>query len=218
MFTHDTTAEPPGRGDYVQPTLGHGLRVWWAFYWRNTLLSIVAMFLVGILLRVSSAPLETRLYIIQYGQYVLSYLIAIFIIRVTMTKQFKRFRIGLVSTDDPAAEHFLSPTLKHTLQIWWTYSWRTAVFGAALALAMSVPMGFVTGAVTIISEPLGALFTQLIRLAIAGVVGLFVFYSNILDEEFGSFRVILLPRTEASSLASSATAPPVSQSTTNTPL
>ena len=28
---------------YIQPTLGHGLRIWWAFYWRNTLLSLIVM-------------------------------------------------------------------------------------------------------------------------------------------------------------------------------
>jgi hypothetical protein len=42
----------PGLDDYIQPNLGHGLRIWWAYYWPTTLITLVLSFLLGLAVRV----------------------------------------------------------------------------------------------------------------------------------------------------------------------
>lgn len=36
---------------YIQPNLGHGLRIWWAFYWPTTLIATILTVVVNIALR-----------------------------------------------------------------------------------------------------------------------------------------------------------------------
>jgi hypothetical protein len=48
-----------------------------------------------------------------------------------------------------------------------------------------------------------------VGIALGGAVGLFVIYSNILDEDFGDFRVCLLPRSEAKVAPATPAANPV---------
>jgi hypothetical protein len=62
--------------------------------------------------------------------------------------------------------------------MWWTYTWRGIVYLVVLLVATNVPLGFVTGAITVISPALGQAFSQLMGLVIAAAVGLFVIYSN----------------------------------------
>jgi hypothetical protein len=50
-------------------------------------------------------------------------------------------------------------------------------------------------------------------LVISGAVGLFVIYSNILDEDFGDFRVVLLPREPVPQNAAAAAPPAASPAT-----
>ena len=37
--------------NYVQPTLGHGLRIWWAFFWPTNLISMFLVIVVNFWLR-----------------------------------------------------------------------------------------------------------------------------------------------------------------------
>jgi len=39
--------------DYIQPTLNHGLRVWWAYYWPTSLISFVLIAMISVALRVA---------------------------------------------------------------------------------------------------------------------------------------------------------------------
>jgi hypothetical protein len=198
--------------DYIQPNLGHGLRIWWAFYWRNTLISVVLAFLLGMAIQpilnagtISYRPLSL---ILQYGSYVVSYAVALFVMHYILRKNFRSFRIGLVSNSDANLTPCLKPTLKRTLRVWWTYSWRTIVYLAILSVAANVPLGFVSGAVAVIYPPLGNAFVEFVRFVLAGAVGLFVIYSNILDEDFTDFRVSLLPRQPVGVVPAPPTNPP----------
>jgi hypothetical protein len=43
-------------GNYIQPNLGHGLRIWWAFYWRTALSAMVLAFGFNMELRLFLRP------------------------------------------------------------------------------------------------------------------------------------------------------------------
>ncbi|MGH9679980.1 MAG: hypothetical protein ACRD4Y_08515 [Candidatus Acidiferrales bacterium] len=112
-------------GNYIQPTLNHGLLIWWAFFWRNLLIS----FCVGVLLGVGLValaryiPLTTRRYVVAYSGYVIEYFVAIFVIYFIVRKKFRAFRIILTQQDGDSVK-LLEPTFGRTFRIWWTYTWR----------------------------------------------------------------------------------------------
>lgn len=185
--------------DYIQPNLGHGLRIWWAFYWRNTLVAVVLGLQLGgeaqWLVRRGVLSARTLPWFIQIGSLVLNYIPAIFVMYYVVRKRFRSFRIRLTSVGDDFGRE-LQPTPKRIFRIWWVYTWRTAVYVVALGFAMNVPMGFLAGVATAISPAFGRAFSVLLNLITAGAVGLFVIYSNILDEEIGDFSVGLVPNAE----------------------
>ncbi|MGC2831644.1 MAG: hypothetical protein WB994_18550, partial [Candidatus Acidiferrum sp.] len=89
MSNLPTMFEPPSisvpdsaLNDYIQPNLGHALRIWWAYYWPTMVIS----FLLGVLLRgvvrllyenfiISANPLVP---VVGYGPYVINYVVAFF--------------------------------------------------------------------------------------------------------------------------------------------
>lgn len=197
-------ALPPN--DYVQPTLGHGLRIWWAFYWRNQLIAIILGLQLGAAIQwlvvKGVVPVASRALLMQAGGILLNYIPASVVLYFVLRKNFRSFRIRLTPRNAVESRQELSLTPRRALRIWWTYTWRGIVYLVVLLVATNVPLGFVTGAITVISPALGQIFSQLIGLVIAGAVGLFVIYSNLLDEDIGDFHVGLVPRS---------TAPPVPQ-------
>jgi hypothetical protein len=194
----------PAEKYYVQPTLGHALRIWWAFYWRNTLISISILFAVGVVLAALKRyiPYSRIISLIPYISYVIEYTVAIFVIHFIARKKFRDFRIILTAQRDGSVD-ILEPTFRRTFRIWLTFAWRSVVYAIALSVAMYVPIGFLSGAVAVIFPPLAGLFNQFARSVVAGAVGLFTIYSNILDEDISGFRVSLAPR-DAISLPSEA--------------
>jgi hypothetical protein len=200
-------SSPPSFGDgpaapaestsssYVQPTLEHGLRIWWAFYWRNAVIAIVLSFQLGAAVQWLGAQgmlsLRMRPVFLQAGSYVLNFVPAIFVMYYIVRKRFRGFRIRLTSIGDPA--QVLEPTPRRVFRIWWTFTWRSIVYTIALSVAMTVPMGFVAGTAAAISPLFGRLFNIVQGVVVAGAVGLFVIYSNILDEEIADFSVSLAP-------------------------
>jgi hypothetical protein len=185
-------------GDYVQPTLGHGLRIWWAFYWRNQLIAII----LG--LQLSAAiqwlvirglvPIVSRMLLIQAGSILLNYIPASVVLYFVFKKNFRSFRIQLTPRGSVEASEELPLTPMRAFRIWWTYTWRGVVYLVVLLVATNVPLGFVTGAMTVVSPALGQAFSQFMGIVIAGAVGLFVIYSNLLDEDIGDFHVGLVSR------------------------
>ena len=197
MFGEDSARQPVStNSDYIQPNLGHGLRIWWAFFWRNTLISLILGFMLGIavVMLYKVIPFSKRHLVIFYGAYVVEYVVAIFVMHFIVRKKFRAFRIILTAVGYGDTAQILQPTFGRTFRIWWTYTWRTVIYLTVLSIAMSVPLGFISGAVAVIYPPLGDAFLQFARTAIAGAVGLYTIYANILDEDIAGFRVSLAPR------------------------
>jgi hypothetical protein len=196
--------------DYIQPTLGHGLRIWWAFYWRNTLVALVLALQMGAAVQwLGNKGMVSdwmRPWVLQFGNYALNYIPAIFVMYYIVRKRFRSFRIRLTSIGGDSVQ-VLQPTPKRIFRIWWTFTWRTAVYTVALTVAMTVPMGFVMGAATAISPAIGKAFDILQSLVVAGAIGLFVIYSNILDEEIADFCVGLVPTAPPAAVPTAGIAP-----------
>jgi hypothetical protein len=181
---------------YIQPTFNHGLRIWWAFFWRTTLISMVLTFAIDFGLRViyqhTNVPGNLIGPIMRFLPYAISYTVALFIMEYILRKRFRDFRIGLlapgVSVDTPE----LPATFGRTVRVWWTYSWRTILYRVIIYFVATIPLSFLLGVFTRIPM-LQALVNALVLVAVDAAAGLFVIYSNLLDEDFGDFRVCLLP-------------------------
>jgi hypothetical protein len=184
-------------GDYVQPTLSDGLRIWWALFWRTTLASSISL---------GGPTLAFHLVLPSYSSYSVNYAVTLAMMYFILRKRFRRFRIRLVSKSDRTQE--LQPTFRRTFRIWWTFTWRTLVYRIVLSFVMGVPIGFLSGAVAVIYPPLGPAFSFLVGLAIEAGVGLFTIYSSILDEEISDFCVTLTPIRGTELVPSAATASP----------
>jgi hypothetical protein len=193
------SAFPPN--EYIQPNLGHGLRIWWAFWWPTTLIAMALTIGINILLR--------RLYedttlpgwlvgpVMRYDAYVLTYVVAFLVMAYILRKNFQRFRIGLLSNHGGEGATPLPPTLRRTARVWWTYSWRSLLYRVIALVAVSFPLGWAMGFLAAIFKQVPAipiLVNLVTATAVDGSVGLFVIYSNILDEDISDFRVALLPR------------------------
>ena len=143
----------------------------------------------------------------SYWSYSVDYAVTLAMMYFILRKRFRAFQIRLVSKSDRT--QVLQPTFRRTFRIWWTFTWRSLVYRIILSFAMSVPMGFLSGAVAVIYPSLAAGFGVFAGLAIEAGVGLFVIYSNILDEEIADFCVTLIPNSTAklvpNTAASSAT-------------
>ena len=186
--------------EYIQPNLGHALRVWWAFYWRTSLISGILAFGAAYGLRVLYENTTVRALWIGWATklapYALFYGVAIFVIRSILHKRFRHFRIGLSATAKPGSGSVLRPTLKSALRVWWVYSWRAVIFSLVAGVIVSYPMGIVLGLFA--PGPIVMnLFTTGLGFFVSAGVGLYVIYSNILDEDIADFHVCLLPRQAA---------------------
>jgi hypothetical protein len=190
----------PGLDDYVQPNLGHALRIWWAYYWPTTLITVVSGYLLGLVVRalwenfIVSA--KAVIPVTRYGPYVINYGVALFVMRYVLGKTFRHFRLGLVSSQSGAPAQPLKPTFARTLRVWWIFTWRTVLYTVLSTVFVTYPMGMFVG----LFKPspfLASLIFLLLGFVIGGALSLFVIYSNILDEDIGDFRVVLLPRENA---------------------
>ena len=183
---------------YIQPTLGHGLRIWWAYYWPTNLIAAVLIFCFQFWLRklYENVILSARATVIAMRilPYATTYIVAFFIIWYVLGKRFRHFRIALLPAAGGADAQPLRRTFKRTLRVWWAFSWRTILYLVIASVAASVSLGMLTGFLSEMGRAMAVLVPLLESLLLSGAVGLFVIYSNILDEEFGDFRVVLLPR------------------------
>jgi hypothetical protein len=183
--------------NYVQPNFGHGLRIWWAFYWPTTLIGGFLLIVLNFWLRklyedmVLSANFVGP--ILKFDPYVLSYVVAFFVMYYILRKNFRRFRLGLLSNRGGEGAQLLSPTFGRTLRVWWTYSWRTLLYTAVVWIAAVLPLSSFARVFSS-ARLFTAIFDGLLALSVSAAVGLYAFYSNILDEDISGFRVCLLPR------------------------
>jgi hypothetical protein len=194
------SAAPSSLSNYIQPNLGHGLRIWWAFFWPATLIVAFLTFILNFWLRWlyenTNVPGSLIGPTMKFSPYVLTYIVALFVMYYVLHKNFRQFRIGLLSHRGGEGSGLLKPTLRRTVRVWWTYSWRTLVYGLIAVFVTAIPRGVFVGLFGW-NHRLEVLVAALVSIALGGAVGLFVIYSNILDEDFGDFRVCLLPRHSA---------------------
>jgi hypothetical protein len=187
--------------DCIPKTLGRGLRIWWAFYWRKSL--VFAIFVTALLLTVNplyergAIPFWLFHYLLEFGPYAINYAVALPAIHFVLKKKFRDFRIGLVATETGTGAEVLQPAFARAFRIWWTYSWRTFAYCIGIYFVVSIPLGLLVGTLGTIFPRWNDAFAYSAGLAIEGAAGLFVIYSNILDEDFSDFRVCLLPRVSA---------------------
>jgi hypothetical protein len=143
--------------------------------------------------------------VMKFTPYVISYVVALFIMEYILRKNFRHFRIGLVSNGGGANAQDLPATFARTVRVWWTYSWRTVLYRLVITFVATIPLSVLLGIFTRIPTA-QAIVRALVMIAIDAGAGLFVIYSNILDEDFSDFRVCLLPlRNEAGAPAAPAT-------------
>lgn len=130
--------------------------------------------------------------IMRFMPYVISYIVAFLIMEYILHKNFRHFRVGLVSCGAKFTSHTMPATLARTMRVWWTYSWRTVIWRLVIFFVASIPIGALLGIFTRMPAA-QAVVRAFVIIAIDAAAGLFVIYANILDEDFGDFRVCLLP-------------------------
>lgn len=201
LVPHETAAPTAGNGQYIQPTLDHGLRIWWAFFWPVTLIAGFLTFLSDLGLKYLYenlyAPGWLVRYPIRYGAYAMEIFVGYFVFYYLLHKNFRRFRIallpkGAMPTDGSGAMP-LPATFGRSTRVWWTFTWRRVVYAVIAYIVVMLPLAwfaalFNPGAVS------AGIFFFVAGLVVNGSVSLFIIYSSILDEEFGDFAVRLVFR------------------------
>jgi hypothetical protein len=191
-----TTTEPYSASDWITPTFLDGLRIWWAYYWPTFLIGSTASYaLTYTLLKVYGATIlspSTSVWILRIIPIILTAVTGLFVFQYLLRTQFRRFRIAIFPASSSTDQVSIPTTTEHGLRVWFAFTWRSIVYGLIAGLVASVPLGFITGMLTY--GPVSGLIVQLVvSFVVNGGVGLFVIYSSILDEDFGSFSVRLVP-------------------------
>ncbi|HXW18499.1 MAG TPA: hypothetical protein VEJ39_09355 [Candidatus Acidoferrales bacterium] len=203
LFGETHEAKPPAAppADYIQPNLGHGLRIWWAFYWpvflASSAFAIAFNVVVRRFLEDPRVPMGAVFPFFKYQQL----FIALFYMAISfpafayiLRKRFRHFRIGLLSNYGQGAER-LSPTFLRTASVWWAYSWRVVVYRLLAMVIIMFPLGWILGfAAAFLPHSASILFSKLfVPIVIDALVGMYVIYASILDENISNFRVGLVP-------------------------
>src|SRR5580704_18592208 len=81
---------PPALSNYIQPNLGHGLRIWGAFFWPVTLIVAFLTFILNFWLRWlyenENAPASLIGPAMKFSPYVLTYVVALFVMYYILRK------------------------------------------------------------------------------------------------------------------------------------
>jgi hypothetical protein len=195
---------PAPESPYIQPTFNYALRIWWAFYWPLNVVAGILTFGLMVLVYAMYHNVMVPAFVVKWATYAVPFLmnygIAYFAMYYILGKTFRHFKIGLVSAGNFDRPQTVERTTNRVARVWFAYSWRALVYGLIATFVTSFPLGTLAGAferIPLIAPTLRFIF----QLAISGAVGLYVFYNNILDENFGDARVCLLRRDFETSLA-----------------
>lgn len=198
---HPAEGAPPVQGSYIQPNLAYGLRIWWAYYWPTFLISSLILGVLMVLLRRAWESLILRDEVVLWANRILPYAVIFFVsmfgIHRILRKEFRSFHVALLPRDTTSGVEPLSRTFERTLRVWWAFIWRNIFYSVVFKFAGSLALGMIIGVLTAIAGRLGAVVSFVSEVLIDAAVGSFVIYSGLLDEEFGDFRVTLMPRVAA---------------------
>ncbi len=194
-FTNSTGSPVQRIDDCLQPTFDYALRAWWAYYWPTSLISLAAILGARFVLSAVAGlliSLRTTRVLLVILPYAAGLLVSIFIIHYLLGKQFRDFRIALLprAVSDPSRQ--LPVTFRRTIRVWWAFSWRTVVYSFIAEAVATIPLNVFIGTLSEMGRWPALLARMIAGAVIAGAVGMYVIYSNILNEEFGDFRVCLL--------------------------
>jgi hypothetical protein len=188
----------PSQGDYIQPNLGHGLRIWWAYYWPTSLISFFIIVVLTVLLRKAWENDVLSTQVVLWANRILPYVVISAVsmlgIRRILGKKFRSFSIALLPRAPASGNEPLPLSLQRTLRVWWEFIWRAVVYSVIFRIAGSLALSLTIGIFATLAGRAAAFVSFVSQVLIDGAVGLFVFYSGILDEEFADFRVTLVPR------------------------
>lgn len=201
------------QSDYIQPTLNHGLRVWWAYYWPTTLavlaISLVVGFFLGILMALGLLSPSSLSTIAVAQVYIWTALVSILSIRYILAKRFSHFQIALLPAAAAGTANPLPRTARRTIRVWWAFIWRFVVFSLIFRFTAGLVIGPIVNLLSLIGPKMAVIVPLAAQVVLDGAVGLFVMYSAILEEEFGDFRVCLMPRKAAEPVAPPVPAPSI---------
>jgi hypothetical protein len=217
LFTAPAGARESKPADgYIQPTLNHGLRIWWAYFWPTTLIAGVLQFCAGFWLRLMYDRLVIDAHTLKDGILTAPYLttaaIGLLIFRYILGKRFRHFRLALLPAASLSDAAPLRPIWRRTVRIWWTFTWRSLVYALIAFVIVTLPLSWFLG-IFRPSPAFASFFFLSFGTVVNAAISLFIIYSNILDEEFGDFRVVLLPREPAPKTPLAAGVPPQAQAT-----
>lgn len=188
----------PSLENYIQPNLAYGLRIWWAYYWPTFLIS---SFIIGglmILMRRAGENVMVSGQFVLWANRILPYAVVFLVSMVgihrILGKKFRSFYIALLPRDASSDAEPVPRTLDRTLRVWWAFIWRSITYSVIFRFAGSIALGLAIGILTSIGGIIGAVVPFVSQVLIDAAVGSFVVYSGLLDEEFGDFRVTLVPR------------------------
>lgn len=186
------------QGNYIQPNLGHGLRIWWAYYWPTSLISLFIIIVLTVLLRRAWENDVLSTQVVLWANRILPYVVvsavSMFGIWRILGKKFRSFSIALLPHAPASGGEPLSRSFQRTLRVWWEFIWRNIVYSVILRIAGSIALSMTIGILATLGGPMRAIVPFVSQVLIDGAVGLFVIYSGILDEEFADFRVTLVPK------------------------
>jgi hypothetical protein len=190
--------------DYIQPNVNYGLRIWWAYYWPTSLISFVIIGVLSLLLRRAweTDTLSTQ-FVLWAGRilpYAVMFLVSVLGIYRILGKKFRHFSVALLPRDATLAVEPLPRTSERTLRVWWAFIWRTIAYSLIFRFAGSIALGLTIGFLTSIGGAIGKMVPFVSQVLIDDVVGEFVIYSALLDEEFGDFRMTWVARESALSV------------------
>jgi hypothetical protein len=184
--------------DYIQPSLAYGLRIWWAYYWPTFLISSFFIGVLTVLLRRAWEYLILRDQIFLWANRILPYAVTFFVSMVgihrILRKKFQSFYIALLPRNASFGAEALPRTSKRALRVWWEFIWRSVIYSVIFRFAGSIALGLTFGILASIGGIAGKVVPLILQVLIDAAVGSFVIYSGLLDEEFGDFRVTLVPR------------------------
>lgn len=197
--------QSPSQENYLQPNLGHGLRIWWAYYWPTSLISFFLIVVLMVLLRKAWENDVLSTQVVRWGNQIVPYVV-LFVVSVLgiwriLGKRFRKFSIALLPRASALSRDPLPRSFQRTLRVWWEFIWRTIVYSLAFRIAGSIALSLTIGIFASMGRLMGAIIPFVAQVLIDGAVGLFVIYSGILDEEFADFRVTLMPRAAVLSAA-----------------
>lgn len=198
LFVTSPSAQTAPQENYIQPTLNHALRIWWACYWPATLIASTLAFAFAAFIRAMfdkhpAFPASIARPLLQFSPYFFTFVVTFFIFRYVLGKRFRQFRIALLPINNLQSVEELPVTWSRTFPVWWAFTWRSFLYTAVSFVVVTMPLGIYVGMFR--PSPLVTIFIMGgIGLLVGAGISLFIIYSSILDESFGDFRVCLRPK------------------------